>query len=161
MSADKHARIAVTVAVTSSMLVAATGVFAWTFTRFTETEGYRYCFLLIVYGTAWMLVSVFAAGVAWSLAEQVGAWLAGPKPPTPPPTGPKPEDTPRPAPGPIQPRPPKPSRSETTLVDMAPVEDVTQEIPVVGGVRHGYRVPRHVISSDWRPPVSNNSKENA
>lgn len=152
---DRHARIVVEVAVTSAMLAASTSVFAWTFSRFTDTMGYRYCVPLVVYGTIWTLVIVFSAGVVWSLAEQAHAWAAGPRPPTPPgptppPGQPRPGDTPRPAPGPIQPRPPRPPRSltETTLVDMAPVSDVTQELPRVV-----------IETTHWRPLVSPNSKE--
>jgi len=154
---DKHTRIVVEVAVTSTMLAASTSVFAWTFARFTETEGYRYCAPLIVYGTIWSMLVVFSAGVAWSLAEQARVWAAGPRPPvppgpTPPPGQPRPGDTPRPAPGPIQPRPPRPPRTEAatevTLVDMAPVSDITQELPRVV-----------IDTTHWRPLVAPNVEE--
>lgn len=155
MTADKHTRIVTTVSVASTMLVAATGAFAWAFAEFTETEGYRYCVPVVVYGTIWALTVVFAAGITWALTEQVGSWMAGPKNPrpTPPPDQPKPSDTPRPAPGPIQPRPPRPPREgvfavETTLVDMVPVVAQTVEMPKIGIPSMAKRLP------DWRPPVS-------
>jgi len=124
------------------MLAAATSTFAWAFARFTETDGYLYCAPVVVYGTIWILTVVFATGVCWSLAGQVGEWMAKPDPPE------QPGDQHRPKSSPIQPRLPKPPRRvEITLVDMEPVTEITQPIP-------------RMVLREWRPPVSSNSKEN-
>lgn len=165
MSADRHARTVVTAAATSSMVAAATAPFAWCFARFTDTGGYRYCVPLVVYGTVWVLVLVFAAGVAWSAAERVGRWAA--------------RGTARrvPAPGVGLRRRPDGRWTDITLVDMSPVDDVTQEMPRAGHAarladvlriqedarraRETHRVPHHLHvppgqadKSSWRPPVS-------
>jgi len=143
------------------MVTAATSAFAWSLTRWVDSLALRYTVPLVVFGTIWVLTVSFAAGVAWTAAEQFGVWAAKPKPPRPPgptPPPPQPGETPRPAPGPIQPRPPRPPRqellAETTLVDMEPVCE-TREIPAcVDQLEEpvGY-VPV------WRPPASGTARE--
>lgn len=132
-------------AVTSSMMTAATSVFAWTFSRFTDTVGYRYCAPMVVFGTVWLMTGVFASSVAWHLAADLVRRpyrRPGSRPPRDPRTL-----SPEPRPNPQRER-----LTEITLVDLEPIQDLTQEIPVV---------PSHVLSRDWswRPPVSPTAKE--
>ena len=155
-------RDALVATATSFMLAVSTSAFAWCFERFTATEGYRYCFPLIVYGTIWTMVAVFASAVFWSLGEKA---VSGPTraKPTPRPSRPpeNPGETPRHPPAPIQPPrprpgtppPTRPGMTETTLVDMQPVWDITQPIPRVEDPGLDYT---SILISDgrWRPPVS-------